>query len=61
MVFFNYDFNRWVFEGIFWVILCWKIIDILFEKVYISFDIDGLLLEFCLYIGIFVFGGFMFD
>ncbi len=60
-VFFNHDLNRRAFEGTSWATLCRKITDTLPEKVYISFDIDGLLPELCPHTGTPVPGGLTFD
>mgnify|MGYP000547622496 FL=1 len=60
-VFFNHDLNRSAFEGITWADLCREMVDTLPEKVYISFDIDGLLPELCPHTGTPVPGGLTFD
>ncbi len=45
--FFDRDIKRQQYEGIFWAAICDRIIDQLPEKVYLSFDIDGLDPKLC--------------
>lgn len=46
-VFYDQDIKERIFEGTFWNLQCNKIIEELPEKVYISFDIDGLDPKLC--------------
>lgn len=60
-VFFNHELQRQTFEGKTWASQCQAIVDTLPGKVYISFDIDGLLPELCPNTGTPVPGGLAFD
>ena len=59
--FFDSDFKRKRFQGVTWDEICTAIIDTLPEKVYISFDIDGLDAKLCPSTSMPVPGGLEFD
>jgi agmatinase len=59
--FFDSDFKRQRFQGATWDEMCTAIIDTLPEKIYISFDIDGLDAKLCPNTGMPVPGGLEFD
>lgn len=59
--FFDREIKSQLFAGATWDSLCEKIVHVLPEKVYISFDIDGLSPEFCPSTGTPVPGGLSFD
>lgn len=57
----DYNLSRAAFEGVTWSEQCQKIVDKLPEKVYISFDIDGLSIELTPSTGTPVSGGLSFN
>ncbi len=59
--FFDLDLKRKLFSGSPWVSLCEEIADSLPEKIYVSFDIDGLDPSFCPHTGTPVPGGLSLD
>lgn len=59
--FFDLNLKRALFEGESWASICARIIADLPEKVYVSFDIDGLSPEYCPHTGTPVPGGLTFD
>ena len=59
--FFDWDIKRQLFEGKTWSYICQEIISTLPEKVYISFDIDGLSPSLCPNTGTPVPGGLQFE
>jgi len=59
--FFNNDLKRKRFQGVTWDKICTTIVDTLPEKIYISFDIDGLDAKLCPSTGTPVPGGLEFD
>ncbi len=59
--FFDSDFKRERFQGVTWEKICATIIDTLPERIYISFDIDGLDAKLCPSTGTPVPGGLEFD
>ncbi len=59
--FFDLNLKRALFEGESWASICGRIVADLPEKVYISFDIDGLSPEYCPSTGTPVPGGLTFD
>jgi agmatinase len=61
VTFFDKDIKEQQFEGVSWKEICKKIIDTLPQKVYISFDIDGLDPKLCPGTGTPVPGGFETD
>lgn len=59
--FFDSDFKQQQFQGVTWEKICTTIIEVLPEKIYISFDIDGLDAKLCPSTGAPVPGGLEFD
>lgn len=59
--FFDMNLKRSLFEGENWAAICRRIVGELPQKVYVSFDIDGLSPEFCPHTGTPVPGGLSFD
>ncbi|MEM9417239.1 MAG: arginase family protein [Bacteroidota bacterium] len=59
--FFDRDLKRRRFEGMTWEETCWEIVEALPERVYVSFDIDGLDAKLCPSTGTPVPGGLEFD
>lgn len=59
--FFDLYLKRDAFEGKSWADQCAKIVEILPQQVYVSFDIDGLSPEYCPHTGTPVPGGLTFD
>jgi len=59
--FFDLYLKRETFEGKPWAESCQKIVEILPQQVYVSFDIDGLSPEYCPHTGTPVPGGLTFD
>jgi agmatinase len=59
--FFDYDLKRKRFQGITWKQICTTIVNTLPERIYISFDIDGLDAKFCPSTGTPVPGGLELD
>lgn len=59
--FFDEDLKQELFNGITWETICIDIVDELPEKVYVSFDIDGLSPDLCPNTGTPVPGGLSFD
>lgn len=59
--FFDSDLKRQRFQGINWEQICTTIVDVLPEKIYVSFDIDGLDAKLCPGTGMPVPGGLDFD
>lgn len=59
--FFDVNVKRSLFEGETWSSICQRVISGLPEKVYVSFDIDGLSPEYCPHTGTPVPGGLSFD
>lgn len=59
--FFDLNLKRSLFEGEAWASICARIVADLPDKVYLSFDIDGLSPEYCPHTGTPVPGGLSFD
>jgi agmatinase len=59
--FFDSDLKRQRFQGVTWEKICAAIVDTLPERIYISFDIDGLDAKLCPSTGTPVPGGLEFD
>ncbi len=59
--FFDLNLKRALFEGETWSSICARIVADLPEKVYVSFDVDGLSPEYCPHTGTPVPGGLSFD